>query len=187
MIGKFHDLLLAEFPVHDTPFQGRTIRETNLRETIGVTIVGVWERGTLRSAHPDYRLLPSCMALVIDTAQQIQELDEVLVIYDANPNPVIVIVIGGGKVGRSAARAPKSRDVHVHVVERNESVTREIAGVPDRLFVGDAADRALVEAAGVRDAPSVLLTIQDCCGLRIVDEHEIVFVLEQLCIPPRRA
>ena len=159
VIGKFHDLLLAEFPVHNTPFQGRTIRETNLREAIGVTIVGVWESGTLRPTHPDYRLLPSCMALVIGTAQQIQELDEVVVIYDANPNPVIVI--GGGKVGRSAARALKRRDVHVHVVERNESVTREIAGVPDRLFVGDAADRALLEAAGVRDAPSVLLTTHD--------------------------
>ena len=159
VIGKFHDLLLAEFPVHETPFQGRTIRETNLRAEIGVTIVGVWERGVLHPAHPDYRLLPSCMPVVIATAQQIQELDEVLVIYDANPNPVIVI--GGGKVGRSAARALKRRGVRVHVVERNEGVTHKISGIPDRLFVGDAADRALLEAAGVRDAPSILLTTHD--------------------------
>lgn len=159
VIGKFEDLILAEFPAHGTPFQGRRIRETNLREAIGVTIVGAWERGVLRPVGPDYVLDSTCVAVVIGTPEQIQELDEVLVIYDANPNPVIVI--GGGKVGRSAARALKRRDVRVHVVERDEHVSRQIVGVPDRLFEGDAADRALLEEAGIRDAPSILLTTHD--------------------------
>ncbi|MFH1845236.1 MAG: NAD-binding protein, partial [bacterium] len=52
VIGKFHDLLLAEFPVHNTPLQGRTIRETRLREFTGVTIVGVWEHGQFHPARP---------------------------------------------------------------------------------------------------------------------------------------
>ena len=159
VIGRFHELLMAEFPVHETPFQGRTVRETNLREQVGVTIVGVWERGELHPPTPDYRLLPSSVPVVIGTEEQIQELDEILVIYDANPSPVIVI--GGGKVGRSAARALKRRDVRVHVVERNEAVTHKIVGVPDRLVVGDASDRAVLEEAGVRDAPSILLTTHD--------------------------
>ncbi len=159
VIGSFEDLILAEFPVNETPFQGRTIRETNLREAIGVTVVGAWERGALRPVGPEYVLDPACVAVVMGTPEQIQELDEVLVIYDANPNPVIVI--GGGKVGRSAARALKQRGVRVHVVERNESLSEKIAGIPDRLLVGDAADRALLEEAGVKDAPSILLTTHD--------------------------
>jgi Trk K+ transport system NAD-binding subunit len=159
VIGKFHDLLLAEFPVHETPFQGRTVRETNLREEIGITIVGVWERGVLHHATPDYRLQPSCVPVVIGTAEQIQELDEVLVIYDANPSPVLVI--GGGKVGRSAADALKRREVPVHIVERSGDVASRIAGVADRVFIGDAADREVLEAAGVRAAPSILLTTHD--------------------------
>ena len=105
VIGRFHELLMAEFPVHETQFQERTVRETNLREQVGVTIVGVWERGELHPPTPDYRLLPSSVPVVIGTEEQIQELDEILVIYDANPSPVIVI--GGGKVGRSAAHALK--------------------------------------------------------------------------------
>ena len=159
VIGKFHNFLLAEFPVHQTPFQGRTVRETNLREAIGVTIVGVWERGVLHHATPEYRLQPTCVPVVIGTAEQIQELDEVLVIYDANPSAVLVI--GGGKVGRSAAGALKRRKVPVNVVEKNRNVTHKIAGIPDQIFVGDAADRAVLEAAGVREAPSILLTTHD--------------------------
>jgi voltage-gated potassium channel len=75
---------------------------------------------------------------VIGTAAQIEELNEVLVIYDANPNPVLVI--GGGKVGRAAARALKLRGVPVHMVERKPELEPKIRGIPDRLFIGDAAD-----------------------------------------------
>lgn len=159
VIGTFRDLLLAEFPVHGTPFQGRTVRETDLREVLGVTIVGVWEHGVLHHPSPEYRLLSSCVPVVIGTAKQIQELDEVLVIYDANPNPVLVI--GGGKVGRAAARALKRRGVSVHIVERNEDLRERIAGIPDQLFVGDAADGEVLAEAGINDAPSVLLTTHD--------------------------
>nr|AIE90982.1 trk system potassium uptake protein TrkA [uncultured marine thaumarchaeote AD1000_100_C06] len=156
VIGKFHDLLLAEFPVHNTPFQDRTIRETKLRQSTGVTIVGVWERGQLQAAHSMYQLSSSSLPVVIGTPQQIQELDEILVIYDANPHAVIVI--GGGKVGRSAAKALKRRNVRVHMVERTEDLKTKIADIPDQLFMGDAADRDLLEAAGVQNAPSILLT-----------------------------
>ena len=159
VISKFHDLLLAEFPVHNTPFQERTIRETKLRQSTGVTIVGVWERAQLQAARSSYRLSSSSMPVVIGTPQQIQELDEILVIYDANPHAVMVI--GGGKVGRAAAKALKRRDVRVHMVERNDRLKTKIANIPDRLFMGDAADRDLLEAAGVRDAPSILLTTHD--------------------------
>ncbi len=159
IIGKFHDLLLAEFPVHNTPFQKHTIRETELRQSTGVTIVGVWERGQLQAAHSMYRFSSSSVPVVVGTPQQIQELDEILVIYDANPHAVMVI--GGGKVGRSAAKALKRRGVNVHMVERNEGLRTKIADIPDQLFIGDAADRDILEAAGVRDAPSVLLTTHD--------------------------
>ncbi|NIO58377.1 MAG: NAD-binding protein, partial [Acidobacteria bacterium] len=69
---------------------------------------------------PDLELSSNSVPVAIGTRQQIDLLDEVLVIYDANPNPVLVI--GGGKVGRSAARALKRRQVPVHVVERNRDL-----------------------------------------------------------------
>lgn len=159
LIGRFHDLLLAEFPVHNTPLQGKTIRETGLREYTGVSVVAVWERGRLQPATPDLVLSPASVPVVIGTAEQIAELDLVLVIYDAKPRPVLVI--GGGRVGRAAAEALKRRDIKVHVVEKSRDLEPQLAGLVDRVFMGDAADRRVLEAAGIETAPSVLLTTHD--------------------------
>jgi voltage-gated potassium channel len=159
VIGRFHDLVLAEFPVHNTPLQGKTIRDTRLREFTGVTIVGVWDHARLTPARPDVVLTPQCVPVVIGTSAQIQELNEVLVIYDANPHPVLVI--GGGKVGRATARALKRREIPVHVVEKKPELEPKIQGIPDRLFIGDAADRDVLDEAGIADAPSIVLTTHD--------------------------
>jgi Trk K+ transport system NAD-binding subunit len=159
VIGKFYDLLLVEFPAHNTPLQGRTIRETRLREFTGVTIIGVWERGRFQPARPDLALSPFSVPVAVGTAEQIEELNEVLVIYDANPNPVLVI--GGGKVGRAAGRALKRREIPVHVVERNPALEPKIRGIPDRLFLGDAADRRILDEAGIAETPCILLTTHD--------------------------
>jgi Trk K+ transport system NAD-binding subunit len=159
VIGDFHDLVIAEFPVHNTPLQGKTIRDTRLREITGVTIIGVWEQGLLHSARPDLGLSPHSVPVVVGTREQVQELNEMLVIYDANPNPVLVI--GGGKVGRSAAGALKRRSIPVHIVERDKKLEREISGIPDKLILGDAADRHVLDEAGIAETPSVLLTTHD--------------------------
>ena len=159
VIGKFHDLLLAEFPVHNTPFQGRTIRDTRFRESTGGTIVGVWERGRFLPSRPDLELSPLSVPVVIGTPEQIAQLDEVLVIYDANPNPVLIL--GGGKVGRAAAAALKRREIPVHIVERDPELEPQIANISDRLFLGDAADRRVLDAAGIAETPCVLLTTHD--------------------------
>jgi voltage-gated potassium channel len=159
VIGQFHDLQLVEFPIHNTPLQNRTVRDTRLREFTGMTIVGVWRKGRLLPVSPDLELTPLCVPVAIGTPAQIQELNEVLVIYDVNPNPVLVI--GGGKVGRSASRALKKRGIPVHLVERKPELEAKIAGIPDKLFIGDAADRHVLDEAGIADAPSILLTTHD--------------------------
>lgn len=159
VIGSFRDLLIAEFTVHDTPLAGKTIRESQLRDALGLNVVGVWEEAVLRPADPDYRLSESSVPVVVGTENQIRELDELLAIYDVTPNPVVVI--GGGKVGRSATRALKSRGAKVHMIEKNPGLRDRIGDLPDRLFIGDAAHRELLAEAGLEDAPSVLLTTND--------------------------
>ena len=96
---------------------------------------------------------------MIGTPEQISKLDEVLVIYDSNPNPVLIV--GGGKVGRAAAVALKRREIPVHIVERNPELEPQIASIPDRLFLGDAADRSVLDEAGIAETPCVLLTTHD--------------------------
>jgi voltage-gated potassium channel len=44
------------------------------------------------------------------------------------------------------------------MVERNPELAEKIGDLPDRLIIGDAADRDVMRAVGIEDAPSVLLT-----------------------------
>ena len=158
-IGRFRELVIAEFPVLNTPLTGKTIRETGLRESMGINIVGVWEQARLEPARPDRLLTDHCLPVVVGTEEQMRELDELLYIYDTNWNPVIVL--GGGKVGRSAARALKRKGVPVHIVERKPELAERWKDLPDRMFVGDAASLELLEEAGIKEAPAVILTTND--------------------------
>jgi len=159
VIGRFRDLVIAEFPVMNTPLAGKTIRETRLRDLMGLNIVGVWEHAELKPARPDLRLTEQALPVVIGSEKQMRELDELLYIYDTNWSPVIII--GGGKVGRAATRALKKKEVQVHLIERNPDLAARWQHLPDRMFVGDAANRELLEEAGIHDAPAVLLTTND--------------------------
>jgi voltage-gated potassium channel len=159
VIGRFKGLLIAEFPVHLTPLVGRTIRDARFREAFGVNVIGVWDRGRLQLATPDTVLHDLSVLVVAGTAEQMTELDTYLVIYDVNFNPVLVI--GGGKVGAAAAAALKREGMPVHIVEKDASIERRLASVADRVFVGDAADREVLEEAGLGPAPSVLLSTND--------------------------
>ena len=53
VIGAYRGLQIAELPARDTIFAGQTVRDTRLRETTGLSVVGLWERGKLRPAFPD--------------------------------------------------------------------------------------------------------------------------------------
>jgi voltage-gated potassium channel len=156
VFGRFKDLLLAEFPIHNTGLAGRTIRDTRLRELTGLNIVAIWERGKLKPATVETVLSDYCVPVVVGTEDQLEELDALFAIYEPNENPVLVI--GGGKVGRAAARALRRRDIAVHVIERDASLQPWLGGVADRVFIGDAAERDVLMKAGLEKAPSVVLS-----------------------------
>jgi Trk K+ transport system NAD-binding subunit len=158
-IGRYRDLLIAELPVHHTPLVGKTIRETRLRAIAGVSIIGVWERGRLHPARPDTPLTAASVPVLIGTEEQFETLDDLLLIYGVNPNPVLVI--GGGTVGRAATRALQRREVPTHLVEQSEALCNRLGGLCQGVFAGDAADYELLKRAGIMDAPSVLLTTND--------------------------
>lgn len=159
LIGSFRDMLIAEFTAQNTPLSGLTLRETKLRETTGVSVVGVWERARLSPASPELRLTDHSVPVVIGVQRQIAALEQLLAEGEANPNPVVII--GGGKVGRAAARALKDRGVKSHIVERKQELIPRIGQIPDRLVIGNAADRDVLMEAGLAEAPAVILSTND--------------------------
>ncbi len=159
VIGSFRGLVVAEFPVHHTPLVGRRIGDIGLREAIGVNIVGVLEQARFVPARPDMPLTELSVPVVVGTPEQMQALDEFLVIYDANYSPVVVI--GGGKVGCAAAHMLHRKGLAVHLVDRDGLGSDWSGEPPDEVLSGDAAENDLVLAAGLLQAPGVLLTTSD--------------------------
>jgi Trk K+ transport system NAD-binding subunit len=155
-VGQLGSLRIAEFPVHGTQLVGRSLRDTRLRALTGLNVVACWERGVLHAAGPDTVLTEYSVPVVVGSAEQLLELDAMFAIYEPNENPVLVI--GGGTVGRAAARALRAREVKVHILERDPALRDQLAGMADRVFIGDAADRHTILDAGIENAPTVVLT-----------------------------
>ena len=69
------------------------------------------------------------------------------------------MILGGGRVGRAAARALTERSVPFRVVERIPERVRHLA--PETVVVGDASDLDVLRAAGLDDASAVMVTTHD--------------------------
>lgn len=160
VIGHFRSLLIAELPARDTPMLvGIAVRDTKLRQDTGLSLVGFWERGKLRPAYPETVIQSDSVLVVAGTAAQMAALDKLLPSrHDTRPP---VLVIGSGKVGQAVARALKRKGLTVHAIDRSEAAAGALAGDVDAIFTGDAADRQVLERAGIQTARSVVLTANE--------------------------
>ena len=158
VIGSIRDVRIAELPVRGTPLAGMLVRDTHLRERTGVSIVGLWERGKLRTAFPHVQIPSTSVVVLAGTAAQIATFNETLPSERHSP---AVLVIGAGKVGEAATRHLKAKGVTVYAIDREERAVSAVAGVADETFTGDAADRMTIERAGISRVASVLLTTND--------------------------
>ena len=159
VIGSFKGLQIAEFSARNTPLAGLTVRETRLRERMGLNVVGVWHRGRLIPAFPQTPITSESIVVVVGTPAQLTTLDSVLEIQPRSE--AAVLVIGAGTVGSAATRALKRKGIPVHVLDRDPGAQDRLMSVADQVFVGEASDREALMQAGLKDAPSVLLTTND--------------------------
>lgn len=158
-VGRFKDLRIVEFLVHDTRLSGVTLRDAGLREKTGINVVGIWESGRLHPVHPDHPLEDTSVPVAIGTETQVAALNEVLKTGESSVHEVLVI--GGGKVGRSTAQALQQRGVKVRLLDRDSSLKDELEPYCDRVIIGNAADRATLERAGIAEVSAVALTTND--------------------------
>ena len=159
VIGKFDEWQVIEFTVHDTPIANMKIRDTRIRELSGVNIIGVWERGRLLPADPEKQLSDFSVPVAVGTREQIERLEALLAVEGAKPESVLIL--GGGKVGRAAARALKQKNLTVFMVDCKEELREKIGDVPDRLTIGDAADRETLMRGGLPESSLVILSTND--------------------------
>ena len=159
LVGEFEGLRIAEVPVFRTPLTGKTIRETDLRQATGASVVGVWEKGHLQPARPETRLTEASVLMVIGSEGQLRRLDDLLAPYCMSPAPVVVI--GGGRVGTAAIRTLHEREIPVHLIERKGELIPRSAARCVGTTTGDASDVERLEEAGLMETSSVLITGHD--------------------------
>ena len=158
VIGRFVELVIAETPVINTPLVGKTVVESKLPELIGVTIVGIWERGRPLVPTADTRITRSTVLLLAGTEKQIEAYDDVFSIYQmfqhaGDP----VIIMGGGRVGAAIAKRFEEREVPFLIIEKNPKRTGDSA----HTVFGDAADLSTLKRAWIEKAPAALVTTHD--------------------------
>ena len=155
VIGKFDQLLIAEATAHRTPLVGKTLREARLRQHLGVTVVGVWERGRFEPARAETKIKDNTVLVLAGSKEDMSRYDEFFLIYNVSTEPVVIL--GGGGVGRATARALARRKVDYRIVEPRA----ERIGDPAKYVVGSAADLEVLERAGIRETATVIITPRD--------------------------
>ncbi len=155
VIGQFEQMLIAESPVMGTPLAGKTLAESQLREVTGLTVVGVWARGRFLLPEPHTVIQPTHVLVLAGTEEQLERFDQLVCIYNVAEAPVLIL--GGGRVGRAAALCLAERDVPYRIVEKR----RELVKDDGHYVLGSAADIAVLERAGIKDAPTTIVTTND--------------------------
>jgi Trk K+ transport system NAD-binding subunit len=158
-VGHFKDLVIVEFLVHDTRLSGMSLKEAKVRERTGINVVGIWEGGHLHPVHPDEPLADTSVPVAIGTREQVDRLNALL---GESPEPEHeVLVIGAGQVGMSTAAALKKRDIYVRLLDLNPDLKDNVESVCDEFIIGNAADRATLDRAGINKVSAVALTTND--------------------------
>ncbi|MGD2013177.1 MAG: NAD-binding protein, partial [Desulfobacterales bacterium] len=154
VIGKIESLLIAEAPAMRTPLVGKTLQQSKLRETIGINVVGVWERGEFIIPTAQTPINPTTVLLLAGSADQLSEYDQIFgrdKIYQAP-----VLILGGGRVGRAAADALMKRNIDYRIIEKKQNLIED-----ERYIYGSAADINTLMQAGIKTAPSIIITTHD--------------------------
>jgi Trk K+ transport system NAD-binding subunit len=154
-VGRFGRLIVAEATASQTPLVGKTLQEANLRQNLGINIVGVWERGDFKRPGPDTVINNESVLLMSGSLQQLRAYDEHMAIYGSSDHPVIII--GGGRVGRGAAHAFEKRGMDYRLIDKNPDRIKD----SEKHITGSGEDIETLEKAGIYKAPCVLITTHE--------------------------
>ena len=158
VLNRFGPLVISEAPLMRTPFIGQTLAQSALRHKAGINVVGVWEKGVFSLPTADMVFSEKTVMVVAGTEEQMEGFENELGHLTEDNCIGPVVVLGGGRVGYEAARELTARGIEAVVVDK--AIPGGIKhGV--RVIHGDASDLAVLEEAGIRRAPSVIITTHD--------------------------
>jgi Trk K+ transport system NAD-binding subunit len=155
VVGRFGELLVAEATATGTTMVDKTLAEIGLLRELGLTVVGVWERGEFTTARPDTTVGANTVLVLAGDQKQLDGFDERHRVHRSSEAPTVII--GGGRVGGAAARALSERGLSYRIVEQNP----ELVSGPEEFVLGNAAELSVLQKAGIEEAPAVIITTHD--------------------------
>ncbi len=156
IIGEFDRLLVAEASAAGTDLVGRPLADADLRRRYNVSVAGFWQRGTFELPGPDSVIEDTDVLILAGSTEQLAAYDEAFGSTQSTAD-ASVVVIGGGRVGRAAARLLGEAGVRCRIIEQRPERVHD----PELYVEGDAAELTVLEAAGLNEASAVLITTHD--------------------------
>jgi Trk K+ transport system NAD-binding subunit len=96
VLDSFGDLVIAEIPVHGTPFVGMTLEETRLRQLTSLSVIGIWERGDFTIPHRDSVLAEGALIVLAGTREQLFALERLI---GEKAKEDMIFILGHGRIG----------------------------------------------------------------------------------------
>ncbi len=175
VVDSLGDLLFAEIPAHGTLFTGLTLAEAAIRDKTGASVIGIWERGRFTLPTPETRVAAGMVLLLVGTRSSLESLENTL---GERSGDDLVIVLGYGTVGRSAAEYLVRNKVPHILVDKEFAQTKPVdmcasvdtapiatatvdAPPVKRVVEGDATRRATLEEARIGEAMGTIVTTND--------------------------
>lgn len=146
---------IQELPVlASSPLIGRRLRDSRIRERTGGHVIALWRQGTLtHNPSPDVRIRRNDILVAAGTRSQLEALGELAQSRERlkGVGEGRVLLVGYGQSGRTIAERMRDEGVDPTVVDLEDA--------PEVDVVGDATDSETLEAAGVGEAATVLVSV----------------------------
>lgn len=154
VLDSFGSLQIAEVPVRGTPFAGLTLAEARVRQSTGLAVVGLWDRGSFTTPDAETRLDKDALMVLVGTREQLAALEE---LTGEQAEDDLIFILGHGRIGCAAATFLDQRPVPFILVDRQENASCA-EHVP---IYGDAIGRNMLKKAGIERAKGLIVTTND--------------------------
>jgi Trk K+ transport system NAD-binding subunit len=152
-IGR--DFSIGELPLHPgSALCDQTFAESGLTDRTGARVIGVWSTGEFRTPpFPDLVLDEHTVLLVVGGEKDLERLRELTRSTVRRHRQNEVVIAGYGVVGSAVANALAEAGVSRTVVDVEGKSTVDV--------VGDATDPEVLREAGIEEAGTVVLALDD--------------------------
>jgi voltage-gated potassium channel len=170
VLDSFGTLLIAELPAHATPFVGKTLADSRIREQTGLAVVGLWDRGKISIPQGDTTLTEQSVMVLVGTRTQLEVLEK---ITGERTEQDLILIVGHGRIGCAAAACLEHWHVHFTLVDKANNPNC----AEHTVVIGDATSRSFLRSAAIDQSQGLIATTNN-------DSANILFTLASRHLNP---